>query len=340
MTTTVASKVSLKYRHTIGLCTMEGRGFMFPAGTAIGADGRLYTVSRGLTADSRTPRITVYDLDSAFFGTFGSFGEGEGQFTWPSAIAVDDTGLIYVSDEYTNRINVFDPDGSAVRCWGSQGSLQGELDGPSGMAFDSTGDLWVSDHRNHRIQKFTKNGDLINCFGNLGSGNGQLNLPWGIAVNSDDDVYVADWRNDRVVRFSGDGEFRRAYGSSGRGNGQFHRPSDVAVDGEGRIYVADWGNERVQVLGPDGGFVAQLRGEATPSKWAEDFLATNVEEAEARAKADLEPDLEQFGGDPHEESAHIEKFFWGPVSIVLDDDGRLYVTESNRHRVQVYHRDI
>lgn len=84
--------------------------------------------------------------------------------------------------------------------------------------------------------------------------------------------------------------------------------------------------------------MTKLRGAATVSKWAEDFLDTNVEEADARATAHLEPAIEQFGGDPHEESAHIEKFFWGPVSVTLDDHGRLYVTESNRHRVQIYER--
>ena len=48
--------------------------------------------------------------------------------------------------------------------------------------------------------------------------------------------------------------------------------------------------------------------------------------------------MELFGGDPHEESSHIEKLFWAPVSVKLDRDGRLYVTESNRHRVQIYER--
>jgi len=82
----------------------------------------------------------------------------------------------------------------------------------------------------------------------------------------------------------------------------------------------------------------KLRGEATDSTWAEDFLRINVEEAEARNRADLEPKIEFFNDDPHEESSHIEKLFWGPISLMLDDTGRLYVTEGNRHRIQVYER--
>ena len=69
MTSSVASTNQadfLKYSHTIGLCTMDGRGFMFPSDTAIGPEGRIYTVSRGLVGDSRTQRVTAYDLGSAF----------------------------------------------------------------------------------------------------------------------------------------------------------------------------------------------------------------------------------------------------------------------------------
>jgi hypothetical protein len=102
--------------------------------------------------------------------------------------------------------------------------------------------------------------------------------------------------------------------------------------------VADWGNERVQVLDSQGGFVMQLRGEATLSKWAENFLSINVEEAAARATANLEPEVDYFVADPHEESSHIEKLFWSPVSVKLDSQERLYVTETSRHRVQVYRR--
>ena len=116
-------------------------------------------------------------------------------------------------------------------------------------------------------------------------------------------------------------------------------PICVAVDVDGYIYVSDWANERIQVLDSDGDFVAKYRGESTVSKWAQEFLDTNVEEAEPRSRSNLEPDPSMFGGDPHEESAHIEKYFWGPTSIKLDKEGRLFVTESNRHRIQIYERN-
>ena len=76
-----------------------------------------------------------------------------------------------------------------------------------------------------------------------------------------------------------------------------------------------------------------LRGEATISKWAREFLNSNPIEAAAREEANLEPDIEFF--DEHDASAHIEKYFWAPTSVTLYD-GRLYVVDSNRHRLQLY----
>ena len=326
----------LRYSHTIGLATMQGRGFLFPADTAVGGSGRLYTVNRSLDVDPRGVRVTMYDLDSEYFGTFGSFGESDGQFISPTAVAVDSLGQVYVSDEHTHRITMFDPAGTFLATWGVHGAHPGELDSPSGMAFDNDDNLYIADRQNQRIQKFTNDGRFLSGFGSEGSGDTQLNLPWGVTVDAKGEVYVADWRNDRIQRFSASGELLGRYGSSGRADGQLSRPASVAVDREGYIYVADWGNERVQVLDPEGGFVLKLRGSATLSKWAEEFLSANVEEAEARATAQLEPEIDLFDGDPHEESSHIEKYFWAPVSVKLDGDGRLYVTESNRHRIQIY----
>lgn len=329
----------LTYRLTIGLSTMEGRGFYYPCDTVIGPNQRLYVLNRSLEGVDRGIRVTMCDLDSEYYGTFGSYGDGDGQFVWPSGGAVDAQGYIYVTDEYLHRMSAFDASGTFLANWGQHGSGAGEFDGPSGMACDAQGHLYVADTHNHRIQKFTASGTPLLCFGTEGSGAGQLHLPWGLAIGPNGDVYAADWGNDRIQRFSSDGAFVASYGEPGRGPGQFTRPAGVAVDPEGYIYVADWGNERVQVLDPDGDFVQNLRGEATLSAWAVNFLNINKEEGDARSRANLEPEIAfSDPDDPHEVSSHIEQYFWSPMSVKLDDAGQLYVTESNRHRIQIYGR--
>ncbi len=329
----------LKYSGTVGMTTMRGRGFYYPMDAAMSRDGRIYVISRSSErAPADTLRVTVLNAEGEYFGVFGAKGDGDGEFLWPCGVATDAEDRVYVSDEQLHRIIIFTASGEFVSKWGTRGGREGELNGPSGIAFDSDNNILVSDTWNHRIQRFTKDGTFLSAFGTSGDGKGEFDLPWGLATNADGEIFVADWGNDRVQRFSPDGQFVAQYGGTGRENGQFVRPASVAVDADGYIYVADWGNERVQILNSEGLFVQKLRGEATNSTWAEDFLRVNVEEAEARLRANLEPEIEFFNDDPHEESSHIEKLFWGPVSVLLDDAGRLYVTEENRHRIQVFER--
>ena len=44
----------LEYSHTLGLSTMQGRGFYYPSDAAIGKDGRLLVVNRSLDGLLRT----------------------------------------------------------------------------------------------------------------------------------------------------------------------------------------------------------------------------------------------------------------------------------------------
>ena len=142
-----------------------------------------------------------------------------------------------------------------------------------------------------------------------------------------------------MQKFDADGRHLATFGSSGTGDGQFVRPSSVDTDEDGNIYVADWGNERVQVLGPDGSFLAKFRGESTLSKWAKEYFISNQDELRERENADMEPQAAFSPDDlPRDESATIEKYFWGPASVKVDLQGRVYVTETCRHRVQVYQR--
>jgi len=334
--TTKTAASLLEYRLTMGMTVMEGQGFYYPVDTTVAADGRMYVVSRSRDEVARGVRVTMCTVDGEYFGNFGGFGEGDGQFIWPCCSAIDSLGRFYVTDEELHRILVFDGSGKFLYTWGEPGSLDGELDTPSGIAFDSHDNLYVADTYNNRIQKFTNDGRFLMSFS--GYGEKRVNLPWGVTTDRLDNLYVADWGNDRIRKFSPDGIELACFGASGKNDGELCRPSSVAVDREGYIYVADWGNERVQVLNPEGEFVEKLRGNATISSWAQNFLNINVEEASARGKSDLNLQIEYVDDTPHEESSHIERYFWSPTSVTLDKNGLLYVTEANRHRIQVYSR--
>ena len=329
--------LTLKYVQTIGIVNNgdNGRGFAYPYDLVVSRDGRVFVMNRW----SRSPRVGVCNLEEEYLNEFGNgHGSGDGQFSLPIAMAFDSDERLYITDEGSHRVSIFETSGEYIGKWGVHGDGKGQLNGPSGIAFDSEDTVYIVDQHNNRVQKFTRDGDYLLQWGQEGQDDGQFNLPWGVAIDSHDNVYVADWRNDRIQKFTSDGEFIASFGEPGEGDGQFHRPSQVAVDDEGYIYVADWGNERVQVLGPDGGFRLKLRGQATLSKWAQEFFASNPDEMRERERSNLVPDLPHHLNTPYHISSQTEPYFWGPVSVSLDGEGRLYVTETNRHRFQVYQR--
>ena len=326
----------LKYDRTIGIVAMEGRGFSNPVDLAISPDDRMYVLSRTNPLQPYGIRVGICDLESNYFGNFGSYGSDPGQFIWPTALAFDRRGRLLLADEYNHRVTIYQPDGTYVDHWGTRGSGRGEFDGPAGLALNADGNVLVSDSFNGRIQTYTPDGSFISSFGSPGDAAGQFNMPWGIAVDNMGFVYVADWRNDRIQKWTPDGEFVTAFGGSGTEPGHLNRPSSVAVDLEGLIYVADWGNERVQVLDPAGQFLQELRGEATLSPWAQEFFAANPEEWREREASNITPELSTRVKTAYQVSATIEPFFWAPVCVRIDKAGRLYVVESNRHRIQVY----
>tara|TARA_Y100001960_G_scaffold329086_1_gene419475 strand:+ start:2331 stop:3365 length:1035 start_codon:yes stop_codon:yes gene_type:complete len=332
------SNVILNYQRTIGMTTMDlgGKGFYYPNDSAFTSDGKIYVLNRSLEAGGggRGMRVTICDVADEFHGDWGKFGSGIGEFMWPSSICLSSDGRVFVADEHLNKIIIFSKDGVFLGEFGKPGSGKGEIDAPSGIAINGEAEIFVSDTYNNRIQVFSLNGEFIRSIG----GSDILNMPWKISLGSDDYLYVADWANDRICLFSQEGDFLASYGERGSGNGQFIRPSHVISDDQGRMYVCDWGNERIQVLDSEGRFIQSHLGSANLSPWAEEFLVGNLEEAESRSRTNLhKTDIPYVNPeDRHEVSGHIEEYFWAPMSMTIHSDGCLYVTESNRHRIQVF----
>lgn len=332
------------YSFTVGRSEFQGTGFRNQMDFALGPDETIYVVNRSFESRSDGTRINVFrlgDEKEEYITEFGSYGEGPGQFRYPMAVALDKDTKVYVSDEYLHRITIFTKDGEYVGHWGTHGSGDGELNGPAGLAIRDDV-MYVVDSRNHRVQKFTLDGKFIGQFGSFGDGPGQLNTPWGIGLDKDGNVFVADWRNDRIQSFTSDGQWLASFGQPGSGGdasiarwhggirvvpqpvGLFNRPSGVAVDKDGDIYVADWLNNRVQVLTPEGRFITEFTGDAGLSKWGVGKIESN-------------PDMiRQRNG---VRNFTPEKVLWAPVAVKVDDDGRVIIADTSRHRFQVYQKN-
>jgi len=334
------TSVNIEYLKTIGYLNNgdNGRGFSNPSDLVVASDGRIFVLNRCDPERSKAIRVGVCNIDEDYLYEFGDgFGDGDTQFGLPVSIALDNSGRLHITDEYFHRVTVFNYDGEFLDKWGVYGNNEGQFNGPSGIVFDSEDNVYIVDQNNHRVQKFTSGGRYILEWGGFGREHGQFNMPWGVDVDVDNNVYIADWRNDRIQKFASDGKFIAAFGSFPKDEVKFSRPSGVAVDDEGYIYVADWGNEAVQVLNPDGRFICKMRGQATLSKWAEDFFDSNLDEKIERDRSNLMPtEALDLTIDPYRVSSLTESYFWGPRSVTIDSNHKLYVTESNRHRFQVY----
>ena len=83
-----------------------------------------------------------------------------------------------------------------------------------------------------------------------------------------------------------------------------------------------WNNDRLEVFNSDGSFITQTTGEASLSKWGTNKLdGGNPEMWEERKIAQ---DLDR------------EKLFWGPIAVEVDDQGRIFVVETARSRIQIF----
>jgi len=328
MTTNIDHPVSqqrlYRYHDAIGLLSTAGPGFSGPVSVVAGPEGELYVASRAGSKQPEAVRITRCTKEGDFIDQFGGWGEEPGQFIWVTSIAFGPGNELYLADESSHRITVFGTDNNFLRCFGEQGSGPAQFDRPSGLAFAPNGNLHVVDTLNHRVQVLTPDGGFLSQWGSLGDGEGQLNMPWGIAIDGPGNVYITDWRNDRVQKFDAEGNFLMAFGGSGDGEGEFNRPNGIAVDVDGDIYVCDWMNDRVQIFDPSGGFKDVLIGHGGTSKWSRTFLDASPAIA---AKLELAA-----------QNIPIKERFYRPMSVHVDEAGKVFVADCYRHRVQIYQK--
>jgi sugar lactone lactonase YvrE len=237
--------------------------------------------------------------------TWGTNGQGDGEFDIPIAVAVNQKDEILITDfrqtnaEAKSRVQRFDQEGRFL------GSFETDPM-PGGLALDRNGFLYATHMMKHKVAVYDPAGKLVREFGKHGSAPGEFDQPGGIAFGRDGSIYVADQANQRVQRLSPRGEPITAWGNYGTAVGEFGGnsspkgrgggPHFLAFNSHGDLYTTEASVGRVQKFKPDGTFLLA---------WGDNEVGPG-----------------HFGG---------HKGMPGPLAIAVDHKDQVWVTSTNHH---------
>jgi sugar lactone lactonase YvrE len=249
--------------------------FFGPSGVAVDAAGDVYVADQF----NHTIRvITPAGVVTTVAGAAGVNGFTDGtvanaRFSFPSGVAVDGFGSVYVADTNNQTIRRFTINGF-VSTMAGLAATTGTADGtgtaarfnsPSSVAVDASGNVYVADTSNDTIRKITQAGVVTTLAGGAGlagtlDGTGvaaRFSRPSGVAVDSLANVYVADTFNSTIRKITSAGVVTTLAGLGGASGttdaigsaARFSQPRGIAVDSAGNIYIADTGNHTIRRSG-------------------------------------------------------------------------------------------
>ena len=266
-------------------------------------------------------------------GTAGFSGDGgpatSAELNFPTAVAVDAAGNVYISEGENNRIRKINTSGiistiagTGTAGFGGDGGLatNAQLNNPVGLHLDTSGDIFVADQVNQRIRKINTSG-IISTVAGVGtrgfSGDGsaatsaQLNFPNGVTVDTAGDLYIADTINNRIRKVNTSGIISTIAGDGVEGFGgdggpatsaAINHPYEVNLDAAGNLYFADSDNNRIRKINTSG------------------VISTIVGDG-----------VQGFGGDSGPAtSAEI----YSPIGMAVDTTDNIYVSDTFNSRIR------
>jgi len=302
-----------------------------PFGMAVDSSNNLYIAD---TYNHRIRKVATNGIITTVEGAINDNGPAtSAQLNYPTRVAVDSSGNLYIADAQNNRIRKVTPGGtiSTVAGTGTPGyagddgaATSAELNNPNGMAFDSSGNLYIADSYNHRIRKVTPGGTISTVAGtgtpgftgdNGAATSAQLALPVGVAVDSSGNLYIADSQTHRIRKVdaksniistvAGGGTPTTGVGDEGAAtSAELNRPVSVAVDSSGNLYIADAENNRIRKVATDTNHtITTVAGTGTPGYAGDDGAATSAE-------------------------------LFIPYDVAVDSLGNLYIADTENHRIR------
>ncbi len=169
----------------------------FGAPTGIAYEPKLRRI---YIVDTNKHYVIATDEDGNQLFTFGERGVEDGQFNFPTNLAIANE-KIFVIDTFNGRIQIFDLDGKFLSKFGQLGNTPGHFARPKGIAIDNDKNIYVTDAAFDNFQIFNENGEALMFIGNSGIGAGEFHLPAGIFIDQNNLIYVVDQLNARIQIF-------------------------------------------------------------------------------------------------------------------------------------------
>jgi sugar lactone lactonase YvrE len=186
-----------------------------PTSVAVDGQGRVYVT------DTYNYRVRViHNGQVSTVAGSGADGYQDGpaataRFAYPTGLAVDGRGRLYVTDQINNRIRLIE--NGQVSTLAGDGTA-GYADGPAatarftypgGVAVDGQGRVYVADTYGHRV-RVIENGQVrtLAGTGTTGAQDGpgataSFRIIFGVAIDGQGTLYASDYQNNRIRRIGG-----------------------------------------------------------------------------------------------------------------------------------------
>lgn len=157
---------------------------------------------RIFVADTEAHDIKVFSAQGTLLQVIGRRGEGEGEFNFPTHLAMHG-GDLYVTDSMNSRVQIVEAEtGRWRRAIGRRGLFIGNLVRPKGVAVDEEGNVYVVESYYDTLLVFDAAGSLLLPVNGGASAADRLYLPAGVWTDRRGRVFVADMFNGRVLIYN------------------------------------------------------------------------------------------------------------------------------------------